>query len=81
MFFVRGLQLDPGELPSAVVVRLTRSNGQFIDVFADDVRAVPNVDFAQVIIRLPDNLPADVYTVTIRAHSRISNAGTIRITP
>ena len=81
MFFVRGLQLDPGELPSAVVVRLTRSNGQFIDVTADDVRPVPDVDFAQLVIRLPDTLLADVYTVSVRAHSRISNTGTIRIAP
>jgi Calx-beta domain-containing protein len=81
MFFVRGLQLDPGELPSAVIVRLTGSNGQFIDVAADDVRAIPDVDFAQVVIRVPDNLIADVYAVTVRAHSRISNTGTIRIAP
>lgn len=80
MLFVRGLQLDAGEAPSAVVVRLTASN-QLFEVPAEDVRSVPNVDFAQLVIRLPDDLPADVYTVTVRAHSRTSNAGTIRIAP
>ena len=80
MFFVRGLQLDPGESPSAVIVRLT-SNNQMVEVPAEDVRAVPNVDFTQLVIRLPDDLAADSYAVTVRAHSRTSNAGTIRIAP
>jgi Calx-beta domain len=80
MFFVRGLQLNPGEFPSAVIVRLTGSN-QLFDVPAEDVRSVPNVDFTQLVIRLPDDLPVGTYTVTVRAHSRTSNAGTIRIAP
>jgi hypothetical protein len=81
MFFVRHLQLDPGEPSSAVVVRLRNSNFQLIDVPAEDVRSAPDVDFTQVIMRLPDNLAAGTYTVTIRAHSRSSNTGTIRIVP
>ena len=81
MFFVRNLQLNPGESPSAVMVQLRASNDEFFDVPAEDVRPVPNVDFAQLVIRLPDSLRADVYTVRISAHSQISNAGTIRIAP
>jgi len=48
-------------------------------VSAEDVRPAPNVDFTQVIIRLPDNLEPGTYTATIRAHRRNSNSGTIRI--
>jgi hypothetical protein len=82
MFFARGLQLNPGEPSSAVIVRLRSSSNQFFDVPAEDVRPVPNVDFAQVVIRLPNNLAAGTYTVTIRAHVvRTSNGGTIRIAP
>jgi methionine-rich copper-binding protein CopC len=80
MFFVRNLQLNPGEGPSAVVVRLN-SNFQLTDVPAQDVRPVPNVDFTQVIIRLPNNLLPGTYMVMIRAHTRSSNTGTIRIAP
>jgi photosystem II stability/assembly factor-like uncharacterized protein len=80
MFFVRGLQLNPGESPAAVIVRL-QSGGQGFDVPAEDVRAVPNVDFTQVVMRIPNSLPAGTYTVTIMAHSRSSNLGTIRIAP
>ena len=68
-------------MPSAVIVRLRASDNQLFDVPAEDVRSVPNVDFTQVVIRLPDNLPAGTYSVTIRAHSRTSNTGTIRIAP
>ena len=78
MFFVRNLQLDPGEPPSSVVVRFTGDFG-FVDVPAEDVRPAPGVDFTQVMIRLPDNLAPGTYTVTIRAHTRSSNTGTIRI--
>jgi len=80
MFFVRGLQLDPGEPPSAIVVTLTAGSTQF-GVPAEDVRSVPGVDFAQVIVRLPDELAAGDCAVSIRAHSRTTQVGKIRIAP
>jgi hypothetical protein len=78
--FAQNLQLNPGELPSAVIVRLTASNNQIFDVAAEDVRAIPDSDFTQVVIRLPNNLVAGPCTVSIRAHTRVSNSGIIRIT-
>ncbi|HEX5891174.1 MAG TPA: SBBP repeat-containing protein [Pyrinomonadaceae bacterium] len=80
-FFARGLQLNPGELSNAVVVRFTASNGAIFQMPAEDVRAVPNSEFTQVTVRLPNTLQPDTYTVLIGAHSRISNTGTIRIVP
>ena len=81
MFFVRGLQLNPGELPAAVTVTLSSVNNELFEVPAEDVRPVRDVDFAQVVIRLPDNLPASVYTVIVRAHFKTSSSGRIRIAP
>jgi hypothetical protein len=81
MFFVRGLQLDAGESPSSVIVQLGASNSQIFDVPAEDMRLVPNSEFTQVVIRLPDNLSVGACTVMIRSHSRTSNIGTIRIAP
>ena len=80
-FFARGLQLNPGELPSAVIVRIVASNSQVFDVSAEDVRSISGTDLAQVVIRLPNNLVAGTCTVSIRAHTRVSNTGTIRIVP
>jgi len=45
------------------------------------VRPIPNSEFTQVVVRLPNNLPPNTYTIQIQAHSRFSNTGTIRIVP
>jgi hypothetical protein len=81
VLFARNLQLNPNESSAAVVVRFTGSNNQIFDVPAEDVRSVANSDFTQVIVRLPDNLMPGTCTVFIRAHTRTSNTGTIRIAP
>jgi len=77
--FVRNLQLAQGETSSAVVVNLADGNNQNYDVPAEDVRAVPNTDFLQVIFRLPNTLAIGTCTVTIKIHGQMSNAGTMRI--
>ncbi len=79
--FARGLQLNPGELPSAVLVRFTSNNGSLFDGRVEDVRLIPNSELTQVTARLPNNLPAGTHTVFIRAHNKVSNSGTIRIAP
>jgi hypothetical protein len=80
MFFVRGLQLNPGESSSSVTVGLI-SNSQSFAVSAQDVRAVPNTDFAQVVIKLQPDMAPGTYTVAVIAHFKTSNTGTIRIAP
>lgn len=77
--FAMNLQLAQGETSSSVVVNLVDSNNQNHDVAAEDVRAVPNVPFTQVIFRLPDNLPAGTCTIKLKAHGQVSNLGTMRI--
>jgi hypothetical protein len=82
VLFARNLQLNPGELPSAVVVRFTDGNGFFsIFVPAEDVRSVRDSEFTQVVVKLPNNLTPGTWTVVLNAHTRLSNAGTIRIAP
>jgi len=81
LLFARHLQLNPGEPDSAVIVRLIGSNNQTFDVPAEAVRAVPNTEFTQVVIRLPETLSPGICTLTIRAHGSISNTGTLRIVP
>jgi len=81
MIFVRGLQLNPGEFPSAVQVLIFDENNLSFPTFAEDVRAVPNTDFTQVVFRLQNDLHAGTYTVAVLVHFRTSNTGTIRIAP
>ena len=81
MIFAQNLRLNQGETASDVIVNLVDGNNQSFDVPAADVRAVPNVDFTQVLFRLPDALAPGTCKVTIKAHGQTSNMGTIRITP
>lgn len=80
-FYVRGLQLNPGEQPSAVFVRFNFNFSFVVNVPAEDVRSIPNSEFTQVVVRLPTGLPPNTYSIQILAHSRFSNAGTIRVVP
>ncbi|MDX6577345.1 MAG: hypothetical protein QOE96_3298, partial [Blastocatellia bacterium] len=77
--FAANLKLNQGETASAVVVHLVDGSNQSYDVTAEDVRLVPNCDFAQITFRLPDNLSAGACLVTVKAHGQVSNAGIIRI--
>lgn len=79
--FVRNLELNPGENSSAVIVRLIGSDTQVFEVVAEDFRPVPGTDLMQVVFRLPNNVSNGSCAIFIRAHGRISNLGTIRITP
>jgi len=77
--FVTNLQQAAGDLPSSVKVNLLDANGQSYEIGAEDVRAVPLTSFTQVTFRLPDNLPAGVCTIKVKAHDQESNSATTRI--
>jgi hypothetical protein len=77
--FAANLQLLQGETPSSVIVNLIDSNNLSYDIPAEDVRAVPGFAFAQIIFRLPNNLPAGTCIIKIKTHDQTSNAGTLRI--
>ena len=81
ILFVKNLELNPGEPPSAVIVRVVSSTNQVFNIQAEDVRAVPNHDFTQVVFRLPDNLSPGTAVVLVGAHTRLSNTGTLQIAP
>ncbi|HKY43590.1 MAG TPA: Calx-beta domain-containing protein, partial [Pyrinomonadaceae bacterium] len=76
--FARSLELDPGELPSAVIVRIGGPDG-VVDVPAEAVQPVANSDLTEVVFRLPNEVAPGTQMVVIRAHTRMSNVGTIRI--
>jgi hypothetical protein len=63
------------------VVRLTLNNSVILQTPAEDVRALRESEFTQVVFRLATGLPPGTYTVQILAHTRLSNGGTIRIVP
>ena len=79
MVFAENLALAQGETAAAVTIILTDSHNQIYEIAAEDVRAVPNFTFTQVVFRLPDNLPAGTCVVRLKLRGQLSNAGTFRI--
>jgi hypothetical protein len=79
LVFALNLQLAVGEPSSAVVINLVDSSGQSFEIAAEDVRAIPGMNFSQVIFRLPNSLSAGTCTVTLKAHNQVSAPGRIKI--
>lgn len=79
LIFVANLSLSAGE---TVTINLVDANSQIFDVVAEDVRAVPNSDVAQIRFRLPDTVATGLCTVKVRKGSGpFSPSGTFRIAP
>jgi len=79
LIFVANLQLAAGETPAAIVVHLVDSNNVNHDVPAENLATLLGFTFSQLTFRLPDALAPGTYTIDVRAHGQVSNAGTIRI--
>jgi hypothetical protein len=77
--FVTNLVLAQGENASSVTINIIDANHQSYDLAAEDVRTVPNLTFAQIVFRLPNNLAAGACTLRVSARGQVSNPGVIRI--
>jgi len=64
-----------------VIVNLVDSGNINFDIPAEDVRTVPNCNFAQVTFRLPTSALAGLATVKVKARMMVSNSAVIRIGP
>ena len=82
LVFAANLTLTTSESASAITVNLVDANNQSFNLAAEDVRAVPNSDFAQIKFRLPDTIAAGTCTVKVRKGSGpFGNSATFRIAP
>jgi len=60
MFFATGVDLLPGENPSALVVQLEDNQNRIYPLVVEDVRKVPNFDWlSQIVVRLPDAIESE----------------------
>ena len=64
-----------------VVIALKGADNQTYEIQPEDVRLVPDQEFAQIVFALPESLASGVCTVTIKAQGKVSNTTTIRIAP
>ena len=76
MIFMKGLLNVPA---SSIVINLIDSNNQSHDITAEDMRLGPNVDFTQIIFRLPSNLPVGTCRIKVVFQGIFSNTATFRI--
>jgi uncharacterized repeat protein (TIGR01451 family) len=56
MFFAAGIDLLPGEPPSTITVQLEDTDHRIYPLVVEDIRNLPNFDFSQIIVKLPDTL-------------------------
>jgi hypothetical protein len=80
MLFANGIELAAGESASSVVVQLEDSQNHIHQLAVEDVRKVPNFDFSQIIVRLPDSIttPGD-FRITLTFRGVTGNKPLIRI--
>jgi hypothetical protein len=76
MVFMKGLLNVPA---SSIMVNLIDGNNQSHDITAEDMRLGPNVDFTQIIFRLPSNLPVGTCRIKVVFQGIFSNTVTFRI--
>ncbi len=56
MFFASGIDFLPGESLVSVTVQLEDSEHHLYPLVIEDIRKVPNFDFSQIIVKLPDSI-------------------------
>jgi uncharacterized repeat protein (TIGR01451 family) len=56
MFFAAGIDLLPGEPLSTITVQLEDTDHRIYPLVVEDIRNLPNFDFSQIIVKLPDTL-------------------------
>ena len=82
LVFVRNLRLDPGELPSAVVVHLLDPITARTHIIpAENVYSDIHADFSQVAFRLPDDISPQLINVSVHFHGLTSGVGRFRVSP
>jgi hypothetical protein len=55
-FFATGIDLLPGEPFSTVTVQLEDTDHRIYPLVVEDIRPLPNFDFSQITVKLPDTL-------------------------
>jgi hypothetical protein len=79
-FFATGIDLLPGEPLSSVTVQLEDTDHRIYPLVVEDIRPLPNFDFSQITVKLPDSLTLEGdHQVTLTFHGVTSNKPLIRI--
>ena len=59
MLFTTGIELNSGETPSSILVQLEDAQNRIYPLVVEDFRKVPNFDFSQIVVKLPDSIDTE----------------------
>ena len=80
MLFTTGIELSSGETPSSVLVQLEDSQNRIYPLVVEDFRKVPNFDFSQIVVKLPDSIDTEGdFRITLTFRGTTGNKPLVRI--
>jgi hypothetical protein len=80
MLFTTGIELNSGETPSSILVQLEDSQNHIYPLVVEDCRKVPNFDFSQIVVKLPDSIDTEGdFRITLTFRSTTGNKPLVRI--
>jgi hypothetical protein len=81
MLFATGIELAPGEGPSALTVQVQDTQNRIYPLVVEDVRKIPTLDWlSQIVVRLPDSIELEGdYRLSITFHGTTGNKPLISI--
>ena len=80
MLFVTGIEFDSTESASSIVVQLEDTQNRIYPLLVEDFRKVPNFDFSQLVVKLPDSIDVEGdFRISLTFRSTVGNKPQIRI--
>ena len=80
MIFTTGIELNSSESPSSIIVQLEDTQNRIYPLVVEDIRKVPNFDFSQLVVRLPDAIDSEGdFRISIIFRGTTGNKTVVRI--
>ena len=80
VLFTTGIELNLGETPSSILVQLEDAQNRIYSLVVEDFRQVPNFDFSQIVVKLPDSIDTEGdFRITLTFRGTTGNKPVIRV--
>ena len=80
MLFATGIELNSSEGLSSVLVQLEDTQNRIYPLVVEDIRKVPNFDFSQIVVKLPDAIDTEGdFRISLTFRGSTGNKPVIRI--
>jgi hypothetical protein len=80
MLFATGIELNSTETLSSIMVQLEDNQNRIYPLVVEDIRKVPNFDFSQIVVKLPDSIDTEgEHRITVTFRGTTGNKPQIRV--